>query len=77
MSEIIEFEQIKRDSNEEKVVFAIPQDGGDLKPMEEWNGEDWALLIDGCFGFMAAKTDRTKWDFLAEFMHTVLNSVIE
>ena len=69
MAEIIDINFARQTQQE---VFA-----DDLKPMEEWTGEDWAWLIDECFDIMAQDTGKTKYDYFAEFMRTVLEECHE
>lgn len=70
MAEIINFKEA-RDEQEE--VFAIRQDDGELKPMEEWSGEDWKNLFEGPMTIMAQQANSTPWDMFAMFMSSVLN----
>ena len=73
MAEIINFREAK-DRQEE--VFAIRQDDGNLKPMEEWDGEDWKALFEGPITFMAETANMTPWDMFAQFMSSILSETL-
>ena len=54
-------------------TFKISDDSGDLKPMEEWNGEDWERLIEEAMASIGKQMGISKWDAFAQFMSTILN----
>lgn len=70
MADIINFKEA-RDEKEE--VFAIREDDGELKPMEEWDGQDWQELFEGPMTFMAQKANTSPWVMFAMFMSSILN----
>ncbi len=72
MADIIDFNTAKEATGENE-EFAIRQDDGDLKPMEEWNGGDWEALVEVAMADIGEAMGVNKWDAFASFMHTILS----
>ena len=70
MADIINFREAK---DKEEEIFAIRQEDGDLKPMEEWEGKDWEALFEGPMTVMANAAGVSPWDMFAEFMSGILS----
>ena len=73
MAEIISLAKvIQEQEDRDNGVFAIREDDGELKNLEDWSGEEWEELVDGVFANMANRYGVTKWDIFADFMCSVL-----
>ena len=73
MAEIIGINQIR---DEKENVFAIRQEDGELKPLEEWDGVDWEELVEGPFVMMANSFGVSKWDVFAQFISQILTETM-
>lgn len=72
MAEIINLNKINQQKkDEDNGIFAIRKDDGDLKNLEDWNGEEWESLFQ-VFEAMAERMDISPWDIFADFMRSVL-----
>ena len=60
------------EAKEEMETFKIANDDGDLKPMEEWSGEDWERLVEEAMESIGTQMGVSKWDAFAQFMSTIL-----
>ena len=70
MAEIINFNE----KAEELTTFKITDDTGELKPMEQWDGEDWENLIEDAMASIGEQMGISKWDAFAQFMKTILDA---
>ena len=73
MADIISFNEVK---DREDGVFAIREDDGELKPMEEWEGSDWKTFFEGPMASIGKMIGCSPWDVFAEFMAGILNEAL-
>ena len=70
MADIINFKEAR---DKEEGVFAIREDDGELKPMEQWTGEDWETFFTGPMTAIAQQIHVSPWEVFAEFMTGILD----
>ena len=71
MAEIIQFNQ----ESDDLTAFKIEDDNGELKPMEEWTGDDWERLIEEAMTSIGTQMGISKWDAFAQFMKTLFETI--
>lgn len=67
MADIIDFSKAKESIGDHEY--------DDIKPIEQWDGDDWQSFWDIALEEISQRTGRDKWDLFADFMHELINAI--
>jgi len=74
MAEIISINKARMEvQDDEDGVYAAREDDGELKDIRDWDADDWQGLFEQVLFPIARESNRSIYDLIADFMHTILS----